>query len=375
MVIKGLYYYTKNDDSATHIGEEIITVFNFTNRLIIQGINNMANVLEKKQKVSFDTSQWKGFNLTAKFGTSNHSFNEDDFKNIANLGFTYIRLPIDYRSYIVGNDWNTFNEESLKDIDQAIALGEKYNLHITINLHRAPGYCISPPAEKMSLWTEKIALDAFCDHWRMFAKRYNEIPPQRLSFNLLNEPRGATPEQYLAVFTAALGAIHEIDPDRQLIIDGMEVGSIPFKDFVNLDYVIQSTRGYHPGAVSHYMASWWEGSRGLPEPVWPLPLTDDTNKIQTLEEYFAPWKEIQEQGVSIFVGECGCFNKTPHKVALDWMRSWLQIYREHNVGWALWNFQGAFGILDSKREDVTYEDWNGHKLDRAMLDLLQEYLH
>ena len=32
---------------------------------------------------------------------------------------------------------------------------------------------------------------------------------------------------------------------------------------------------------------------------------------------------------------------------------------------------GSFGVLDSDREDVAYEDWRGHKLDRAMLDLLQ----
>ena len=35
--------------------------------------------------------------------------------------------------------------------------------------------------------------------------------------------------------------------------------------------------------------------------------------------------------------------------------------------------RGAFGILDSKREDVEYEDWHGHKLDRKLLALLQEF--
>jgi hypothetical protein len=37
----------------------------------------------------------------------------------------------------------------------------------------------------------------------------------------------------------------------------------------------------------------------------------------------------------------------------------------------LWNFRGSFGVLDSGRADVQYEDWRGHKLDRAMLRLLQ----
>ena len=40
-------------------------------------------------------------------------------------------------------------------------------------------------------------------------------------------------------------------------------------------------------------------------------------------------------------------------------------------GWALWNFTGGFGICDSGRTDVAYENWHGRKLDRAMVELLQ----
>ena len=35
--------------------------------------------------------------------------------------------------------------------------------------------------------------------------------------------------------------------------------------------------------------------------------------------------------------------------------------------------RGDFGMLDSKRTDVTYEPWEGHQLDRAMLELLQKF--
>jgi endoglucanase len=34
---------------------------------------------------------------------------------------------------------------------------------------------------------------------------------------------------------------------------------------------------------------------------------------------------------------------------------------------------GSFGIMDSGRKDVAYEDFHGHKLDRKMLDILQRY--
>jgi hypothetical protein len=47
--------------------------------------------------------------------------------------------------------------------------------------------------------------------------------------------------------------------------------------------------------------------------------------------------------------------------------------KNQNIGWALWNFRDTFGILDSGRTDVEYEDFNGHKLDRKLLSLLQEF--
>jgi endoglucanase len=75
--------------------------------------------------------------------------------------------------------------------------------------------------------------------------------------------------------------------------------------------------------------------------------------------------------VGVHVGEWGAFNKTPHRVALAWMRDCLALWREAGWGWAVWNLRGAFGILNSRREDVSYEEFRGQKLDRKMLELLR----
>ena len=84
-----------------------------------------------------------------------------------------------------------------------------------------------------------------------------------------------------------------------------------------------------------------------------------------------PWKQLEEKGVGIHVGEWGAYNRTPHKVVLAWMRDCLSLWKDAGWGWALWNLRGSFGVLDSQRADVEYEDFRGHKLDRQMLDLLQ----
>jgi endoglucanase len=72
-------------------------------------------------------------------------------------------------------------------------------------------------------------------------------------------------------------------------------------------------------------------------------------------------------------GEWGAYNKTPHDVVLRWMEDCLSNFKRAGWGWALWNFRGSFGILDSERSDVQYEDYEGHRLDHRMLELLQKY--
>jgi hypothetical protein len=67
----------------------------------------------------------------------------------------------------------------------------------------------------------------------------------------------------------------------------------------------------------------------------------------------------------------GAHQFTPHAVVLAWMRDRLDLWREAGWGWALWNLRGSFGVLDSGRRDVAYEDFQGHKLDRKMLELLR----
>ena len=90
-------------------------------------------------------------------------------------------------------------------------------------------------------------------------------------------------------------------------------------------------------------------------------------------ETIVPWQPVTDAGIFVMVGEFGAHNQTPHGVTLAWLEDSLKNWKKVNWGWALWNFRGSFGIMDSGRKDVPYEDFNGHKLDRQMLDLLRRY--
>ena len=90
--------------------------------------------------------------------------------------------------------------------------------------------------------------------------------------------------------------------------------------------------------------------------------------------FIEDWREPVAKGVWCMVGEFGCANHVAHDDALRFIESDLQVFRQLKLGWACWGFIGSrFGILNSHRKDVDYEAWEGAKLDRRMLELLQRY--
>ena len=471
--------------------------------------------------------RWRGFNLLEKFyrRQENGPFLESDFRLIHELGFNFVRLPMDYRIWIKNDDWRQLDETQLQQVDQAVEWGKKYSIHVCINFHRAPGYTVAKPPEATDLWTDPETQQVCAEHWAHFAKRYRGIPNEQLSFNLFNEPSDVSTDVYLGVVRKVAAAIRAEDPQRLIISDGLQWARQPIPELAELR-IAQATRGYTPMDISHYQASWVSGGEQFSEPDWPRPVAYGTlyapnkpevspeakrplviegifdrpttlrirvnvvsskatlvakaddkefwretflcgpgtgpwKKVNYVEQWEAyqnlydrdyqctipagtkrvqlavtdgdwlsiseiglrrsdrnedrfvlrpgwdqpvaqvsysatsreqrfsaaqmedrewlwettivPWQQAQKHGIGVMVGEFGCYNKTPHDVTLAWMEHCLSNWQRTGWGWALWNFRGTFGILDSERKDVQYEEFHGHQLDRKMLVLLQRY--
>lgn len=457
------------------------------------------------------------------FSGQREPFREDDFRLISKLGFNFVRLPMDYRGYVVDGDWNRFHEPALAQIDQAIDWGRRYGVHVSLNLHRAPGWTVAKPAEARNLWRDADAREAAARHWAMFARRYRGISSDHLSFNLFNEPADVGADAYLAVVTEVVAAIRKEDPARLVFCDGLQWGARPVPELIPLR-VAMMTRGYTPFQLTHYRANWANGSDQWPLPTWPaiagtggtllspakgelsrplhltgpiaagstlrmvatnlsvgatltvsdaagkelwrheltagpdpgpwrktavdprwhnwtaegevelratipaatdrltlrvvagdwttlgllgirtsaaapeavVTLTPSWDQVPEVLRYdptdparpvlgiphgrewlraqtVEPWRDFEAAGGRVMVGEWGSFQHTPHAVVLKWAEDNLRNWQEAGWGWALWNFRGSFGILDSGRKDVDYEAFEGHQLDRKLLDLLQRY--
>jgi len=356
--------------------------------------------------------RWRGFNLLDFFSPNPQwkkpSTTEDHLRWIADWGFDFVRLPMAYPFYldidrtkpVTPDDVRRIDPRRVDEIDRLVTLAQKHGLHVSLNLHRAPGYCVNAGFhEPYNLWRDQEAQDAFCFHWKMWATRYRDVSPKSISFDLVNEPSvredmndqhspsGPVPgDVYRRVAQAAAGAIRAANPAHLVIADGNSMGNAVIPELADLN-IAQSCRGYHPAIVSHYQAPWaFKDADRLPEPHWPGTVewhnvdaaTGKTNtwteklSREGLEKYYQPWIALKNQGVGVHCGECGCWKKTPHAVFLAWFSDVLDILATNGIGFALWEFDGDFGILNSGRADVAYEDWHGLKLDRKLLELLRK---
>jgi len=342
--------------------------------------------------------RWRGFNLLDFYLPKPYPgqrTTDEDLKWMVDWGFDFVRLPMAYPRYldfdrtkdITAADVCKINEQEVDKIEAFVRKAQDKGLHVSINLHRAPGYCINAGFhEPFDLWKSTEAQQAFAFHWGMWGKRFKDVSAAKVSFDLLNEPAvrvdlndqtGGTKrvpgETYRKVAKAAVDAIRASNPNHVIIADGNKVGYEVTPELEDLK-IAQSCRGYFPHYISHYKAPWAnKDPESCPTPVWPGTIRGEKFGRERLEVFYQPWIELSRRGIGVHCGESGCWNKTPHSVFLAWFNDVLEVLTPNKIGYALWNFRGDFGILDSKREDVEYQNWHGHKLDAKLLDLLKRH--
>ena len=323
-----------------------------------------------------------GFNMLwmfAKYGnkTAPEKADEKELEFIAKHGFNFIRIPTDYRFWTKDFDYFNPDKKVFEQIDDYIKACLKYGLHVSLNFHRTPGYCINNNhEEKHNLWKDEIAFEAFVFLWETMAKRYRGIPAGKLSFDLLNEPPsirqyGFNRKIHRKIMLSAIDAIKAVDPERPIVINGINCGHVAMPEMADSS-AIHSGRGYTPFLVSHYKANWC-GDIKWKKPVYPGVMDDDIYWDRNeLLKFYKPWRNVEKKGVKIHIGEFGCYNKTPNDVALRWLSDLMSVYKEFGWGYALWNFTGPFGIVEHGRPKAVYTDMDGLKVDKQLLDIMKE---
>jgi endoglucanase len=346
-----------------------------------------------REKIAMSLLRWRGFNLCELFVTADDPrwpemtvsprgrIVPDHLAWIAGWGFNFVRLPLSCRWWSDPREPFDLREDGLARVDDAVEAAARGGLHLSLNLHHAPGFCINQGVrdeglapEPFDLWKDDEARRCFVHHWESLARRYAGRSAAELSFDLVNEPARCSRAEHERVIRDAVAAIRAIDPARLIVIDGFNAGNEPCPELSDLG-AIQSCRGYWPTEFTHHCA-WWGGDHRRPEPRWPASANVSEGlawEADSLPRRFAAWIELAAGGTPVFCGELGCHNQTPHGDFLRWLEDHLAFFRDQGWGWALWNFRGSFGLLDHGRAGAPLADWHGCRLDTGLLALLQRY--
>ena len=131
-----------------------------------------------------------------------------DFPRIAKRGFDHIRLPVRFSGHAAAASPYTIDPALFARVDWAVQQAQDAGLAILIDLHHYEELQASPAAEQ----------DRFLGLWTQIADHYKDAP-ERVAFELLNEPSGAMDAAWNALVPLVLKVIRTNNPTRLVVVD------------------------------------------------------------------------------------------------------------------------------------------------------------
>jgi endoglucanase len=290
----------------------------------------------------------------------------EDIATIAKLGFDNVRLSIDavpLEQFPRGA--GGLNDDFVARLDRAVDTILGNGLAVTIDLHPEDSY-------KQPLRTDNVAVDRLVALWRKLAAHYAGRDPDRVFFEILNEPEVNDPYRWAGIQARVAAAIREVAPAHTIVATGPNysdvvdlLGLFPLDD----GNVIYNFHFYDPHEFTHQGAtwgtSWWRYEHGIPYPPTESSMQDllkeipnraerfqlenywlnhwDANHIRRLIDQAAGWALVNH--VPLICNEFGVYRAVADPVSrTNWIRDVRTALEADSIGWAMWDYHNGFGV-------------------------------
>ena len=205
------------------------------------------NSLPKWNGITVPNLQEYGF----EYAGQPQVFIREDMENISSLGFNFVRVPLDTRIFFDWDDPGKVHLEKLVNLDELISWGAEFGTHVCVDVHSSFGFTTDGDNTNDTIWSEPEEQEIFLSFWNLLAERYQEVPSNLLSFNLMNEPNwGLDEEVYAGLMRRAMERIRTYTPDRLIFVDMLNTAREPVYSLVE-DEVAQSFHFYDPNTLTH----------------------------------------------------------------------------------------------------------------------------
>jgi aryl-phospho-beta-D-glucosidase BglC (GH1 family) len=299
-----------------------------------------------------------------------------DFALIHRMGFDNVRLSIDAAQLIRNPGASGLNADFLAHLDATIHDILSHDLAVIVDIHPEDSY-------KHALRTDESAVTSFLALWRKLAAHYATTDPERVFFEIMNEPKVADPGRWSDIEGRAVAMIRSAAPRHTIIAAGANYSGIedllllePFAD----SNIVYSFHYYQPFPFTHQGADWgmdqWKALRDIPYPSTPEAvapkLAEEPNapyryylneygldrwdgvRVASEIRFAAEWGAAHH--VPVWCGEFGAYRLYSNPaMRAQWIRDVRTALERDNIGWAMWEYRGGFGVVIKSGNAATFD--------------------
>ncbi len=303
-------------------------------------------------------------------------FSSADLNLIKELGLTFVRIPVDMANIYDPQRKDKLNPVALQILLSGIEKILKSGLAVNFDLHsisqEAGGSNYSGPLGQDEKFTAE-----FINFWQRLAEKLAIFDPDRMLIEPMNEPVFLGEEyKWPPIQKELLQAIRKILPEHTLLATGAFWSNLPgllALEPVDDPNVWYNFHFYEPHIFTHQGATWGEGYekylRQVPYPSSPESVEQAILLVQdeTLKQYLRAYGEqrwngqkieaeilkavawAEKYGVRLLCNEFGAYRDyclPPFRQA--WIKDVRLALEKYQIGWAMWEFDGSFGLVFRK---------------------------
>lgn len=306
---------------------------------------------------------------------------EDDIRDIAELGFDHVRVPVDYN--VLQDEEGNIIESGFGHLDDCRAWCEKHGLNMLIDLHECYGYSFDPlkDMDRRKFFYDEELQHRFLDLWKVIAERFREYPEQ-VAFEPLNEVVLLdVKDAWNDLCSRYIRMMREIVPESYIVIGGVLYNNVRTVRYIDVpldDKIVYNFHCYDPMIFTHQGAYWVDGMPedfriGYPKTLAEYKEAGDATEADLNAEYDLPmnkplgeWffeeimkpavEKAEEDGVALYSGEYGVIDIADNEYKLRWLEDIHKAFRKYGIGHALWNYKEKdFGLTGDKFTEI--RDW------------------
>ncbi len=299
-----------------------------------------------------------------------------DIALIKSAGFDHVRLSVNPQPFMDAARHRDGGAEYFGYLDAAVKMILDAGLAVELDMH--------PDSDFKAKLKEDDFVERFADFWRFIAQRYAPLDSERVFFEILNEPEMHDAYRWYGVEAKIAAAIRQSAPKNTIVAAGArwdDDDDLVFLEPLPDPNVVYVFHFYEPHIFTHQGATWgsyyWKWLKGLHYPSSPDNAAQvatlvpeprdrmlvirygqdhwDASRIEAEINQAADWGK--QHGVPLICNEFGVFRdfSEPQDRA-SWINDVRTALERHNIGWAMWDYSGSFGVVTKKDDKATLDE-------------------